>query len=71
MPNGKLTLEEFKNSDEGTRQFYIWERLNTIAHLNEEIRKLRDWQKQIVGAMVVLNVFVLPVIFIVISKWVE
>ena len=71
MPNGKITLEEFHKFDEPTRQYYIWERLNYISELREEIDKVRGWQKQMIGAMVILNVFVLPIIFMAINKWIN
>ena len=70
MANGHLSKTEFQGMQESERQFYIWERLNMIVGLKDEIKKLNDWKKQIVGAMLVLNVIVLPVIFMLINKWI-
>ena len=70
MANGHLSKTEFQNMQESERQFYIWERLNMIVGLKDEIGKLNDWKKQIVGAMLVLNVIVLPVVFMLINKWI-
>ncbi len=71
MPNGKISKTEFQKMHESERQFYIWERLNMIVGIKEEVGKLKDWRKQIVGAMVILNVIVLPVVFILINKWIS
>ena len=66
--NGKLTLKEFKEADDGTRLYYIWERLNNISELSKRVNKIENWQKQMIGAMIVLNVVVLPLIILFINK---
>jgi len=70
MANGHLTKTEFQGMDESERQFYIWERLNMIVGLKTEVANIKSWQSKMIGAMVVLNVIVLPLMFIVISKYV-
>ena len=71
MPNGKLTLKEFQSATEATRQFYIWERLEVVYNNRHDIENLKGWRKQIIGAMVVLNVIVLPLAFILFNRLVD
>jgi len=70
MANGHLTKTEFQEMKESERQFYIWERLNMIVGLKNEVAKIKNWQSKMIGAMIVLNVIVLPLMFIIISKYV-